>query len=472
MKNRIRTLVIVLVLVLVLSGVLIYLLNEKGAPAASETDRIATLWNKPESKVKCIETYCANYSWKAYYDEAGNLVFEGLESYPLNHEQVNNLIETSRTLRSQRSLKNADTNLVVYGLDETNCLNVKIEYEDLEVVEFSIGSNTQGLSSESVYVLYQDEIYVVYRNQVTPFMQKKENYINNMITPANKNAQYIPVYISIEDKEKEKPLTINYKSAQPTGTGQYMSSYKMISPREMDITYNESGSKLLQSIFGMTGEIIKVNITNNDLSFYGLDEARMTIQAVFVDAAGKNYSLQLFISEPDDEEMSYVALGGRDIIYRVHVTEHPWYTTDWQDVVGKQIIMPAIKDISEIQIKLEDVSHTFHLQYVGDDLHVDMNSAEKSPEEFKKLYQVLILPEVDVIADKKPEDDGKTLLEITYVYNNGHRDTVSFREGAIRQCYVYKNNEIFGIIRRTTVDSVCNNINRYLNDESISVILS
>lgn len=448
----------------------LFLLTGSTPAALPDTDDTArTIIDKPVDSLKAISVLSGADKWEAYVDENGELVLAGLEDYPLNADEITKLREYACLIRSQEVIK-ANTDLAEYGLDDAHAVSVRIEYADGEICSFKLGSSALGVSSESVYALYNGEVCLMYRLHVAPFLQKSGSYVNNVLTPSNDHADYILVYLSVSDVSEAAPLVISYDKAEATGTGQYMSSYKMLSPKECSITYSEKSSAFMQSVFGMSAEIVDVSPTDEDLTLYGLAKPPITLQAAFMNADGQSYTLQISASEPDADGFSFLMLSGRDIIYRYNIKQAAWYTTDWEDVIGKQIIMPSIKEVAELNITRAGDTHCISSEYLNDALNVTLDGEPYSADEYKKLYQVIILSELDELSEVGETADGSAEIEIEFVYNSQNRDRISFVEASIRQYAVFKNGELLGYTRVGTVEAIARAFDSFLRGEAIEVI--
>lgn len=193
------------------------------------------------------------------------------------------------------------------------------------------------------------------------------------------------------------------------------------------------------------------------------------LQTVYIDQSGTQTTLQLMASEADESGVAYVLVSGVDLIYKMDVSACSWYSITLEDVLGRQIVMPAVKSLSGLLIETQDAQ--LHVDIETDaagELRIDTDQdARYQASEFKKLYEVLISAEIDSLCTQAEQTPA--LLQITYEAADGTKQTVSFCEGPVRQAYVWKNGSPYGLIRSSYVDVMLEAVSKFMRQETITV---
>ena len=402
-------------------------------------------------------------------DAQNQMKIPSLEGLPTDQEKIDELCKYACLLRGQERVTTAKDNLKEYGLNEEDAVHVEIVFENGKTEELWIGALAQGVSNDSRYVLYGDQIYTMYELHLKPFLNEKEYFISGELTPGNENADYILLYLSVKNSDEEKPLTVSYQEARETTNGQYMAAYHIISPEEYEISYNEEGTQFLQSVFGMEAEPVKAWPSQEELSVYGLEDPQKIVQAAYMSREGEDYGIQFSVSEADEEGYVYLMVDGLDVVYRYQTEDAAWYHATMEEIVGRQILVPNITDVAAVTLQTSEEAFTVQLETDAEgELQATLNGEFCSIDEFKKLYQIIISAEVDSLCSEAKEQQA-LLIRIEYEYHDGSKDEISFFEGPARQAYVLLNGQVYGMIRESYVNTILESLTLFKNGETIPV---
>lgn len=431
--------------------------NENAVPEQSyEAEQTVVLKEKQEEELSSVRVVWGEEDFLVNKNQQGDMELPDLRGLPVDSKKIQELCKYACLIRGQQVRKDAQGFLAEYGLDEKSAVRVEIAYTDGEKVVFLIGEKAEGRMADSRYVLYEDTVYTMFELHLAPFLNQIEYYISRRLTPSNQEAEYILLYLSLERPDLEKPLTVTYSGMEETTDGRNMAAYKLTSPREAAITYNEQGRRYLQSVFGIEAEPQKAYPSPEERASYGLDKPELVIKAAYMNRQGEDFGIRLSASGKNETGEVYFLVDGLDVIYKYDPSEVPWYEITLEDILGRQICMPDIRTVSCVEIKTEGQMLSVDLAWnEKNELEASIVGEAVSGEEFKQLYQLLISAEIDEACQDVTEDEaGSCVMEIRYEYGEGGEDVVTFYEGPARQKYAFLNGKVYGLIRTTYVDAM------------------
>lgn len=464
MKKRLLEIAAVVVLAIGLGLLWMWLLQSKETQSETEKQSVSEILLE-ENAEKLLEVSVKDGSdgFYAKKNAQKQMIIPSLEGLPTDSEKIDKLCKYACLLRGQKRVTNAAEKLEEYGLEEADAVNVEIVFEGGKTEKLRIGAVAQGVSNDSRYVLYKDKVYTMYELHLEPFLNQEEYYISSELTPENENGDYILLYLSVKKKEEE-PLTISYQEAKKADNGQYMASYHIISPAEYEITYNEEGIQFLQSIFDLKAEPVKAYPSQEDILKYGLSEPERIVQTAYMNREGQDYGLQFSVSEMDEKGYVYMMAEGLEVIYRYQAKDAVWYCATLEDIVGKQILVPSITDVLAITLQTANQTCTVQLETTAQgELRIMFDGELCSTKEFKKLYQTIISAEVDSLGGEM-EGQQELLVSFEYEYHDGGTDKVSFMEGSGRQAYVLLNGQVYGMIRKSYVNTILESLAQFIGN--------
>ena len=450
--------------------VLAYLLRQAPQEKAPEQrGGTQTLLERDAETVCSVSVTADDGQLYAVRNSSGVLEIPALDGLPVDQEKIDALAKYAAHLRAQREVENAYEALENYGLDAKSAIHVQAEFTDGQKTELWVGDEVPGTSTPSNYVLYEKTVYVMFQLHVSPFLKHEADFIRTTITPSNEDAAYVTLLLSVKHAQQRAPITVAFQNTEATSGGQLLASYAITSPAYYDMTYHERGTSFLQSIYGLQAKACFVHPEQEQLAACGLLEPQVILQAVYIGQDGEQTHLQLMASAQDEQGLAYVCLSGVDLIYQMDVSACDWYSATLDDILGRQIVMPSIKSLSGLRIRTQDTSFRVAITLDKDDeLHIAADDeAQYDVAEFKKLYEVLISAEIDSLCSEAAQ--SPLLLEVTYEAADGTQQVVSFCEGPVRQAYVWKNGQPYGLIRSSYVTVMQEAIQKFLRNEEITV---
>ena len=195
-KKTLVLLVTVILAAAVCAGLALLLRQEPESPASQKT-AAQTLLNRSEAEVRSVTVTSAGRQIAASRDQNGTLVIPALDGLPVDQEKIDALAKYSALLRSQQTLTDAQRDLEEYGLDEQTATHVQAEFDDGQTMELWVGEAVPGASTPSNYVLYEQNVHVMFQLHVSPFLKQEEDFIRTAITPSNDDSSYVNLGIIV-----------------------------------------------------------------------------------------------------------------------------------------------------------------------------------------------------------------------------------------------------------------------------------
>ena len=216
----------------------------------------------------------------------------------------------------------------------------------------------------------------------------------------------------IEIKSSEGELKISYSPLPEGVTNEYgvVSVWDIVKP----IRIKAQNDKVIEKVITPAISIVADDIAEDhpeNLAIYGLDK-----KVIITTADGDVAYLA-----GNANGKSYVCPENGISVYMVNADSLKFLDAKPEDIMQSFIALYNIKDIRSVSYTLDGISGTLE----NKDGNYSVNGAYASLEEYTALYQRFIGLTADGIADA-PYDSSEAVGEISYTFNDGHTDTVSF----------------------------------------------
>lgn len=219
--------------------------------------------------------------------------------------------------------------------------------------------------------------------------------------------------------------------------------------------------------------------TQENLEKYGLAEP---YTKVVFNMNGEDHTLA--VSDTNDEGNRYLIADDDDVIYVVAAdTVASWAEAELMDLRMSYVWLPNIDSVSAVTLTVEgDMTYRFEATRVVNEekstedqtkydltiTNADGNSVDY--ENYQDLYQAALSMAV-LSTDEATYDQGTPTLEITYEYFDGSGpDVITYCavEGQDERCAALLNGGYSGLVRRSEVNNLIENLKAVYNNEAIS----
>lgn len=455
--------IFLLVFILVLLTGSIYYLNSQSNPEADSGTTV--LLQKSPDTVTSVSITNSSEAYTVYQSEKG-LYIEGYEDLPLNQQALEDLFYYSSYIRSQAAVESPSKNLETYGLG-TPSADVTVCFNDGQQVSFQIGSSVPGQSSaETMYLLYEDKIYIAYKLHLEPFLFAKTQYLEQEITPVSLSADdpnlssetsLTVTSLNMQRQDLAFPIEVNYDTSENV-MGYTMSQYSIAFSPDMTYTYStdDIGAEFLSSFFNLSAsDIYALRPSQDDLKSCGLDAPFLKADVAYKDGAEKAGSFSIIASQPSQGRF-YIMNDSADIIYCSDSVESLFFTAEVSSLVSCYLLTPDISQLISVDIQKGNTAFTFTLTHDEEEISgISFNENPLSVDTFKSFYQNLISLKADsAYQDTVALQSLPLCSKIRYHFKNNTVEEINFYSLSEREVLVTINDMQTYIMNQTKLDNL------------------
>ena len=231
----------------------------------------------------------------------------------------------------------------------------------------------------------------------------------------------------------------------------FSETYRITSPDNV-LANEEVVTYMLNNVRNLKAkEVAAVNVPDDKLADYDLDEPYATVQAEYPDL-----KVDYKASKPDGEGNFYLLSSG--IVYKMSTDSVPWVLHDYNDCVVKSILRPKYGSVTGVSIEADGKTYDFDIKTTeekdGDVTNttttVTCGGAAVDSDKFNTFMQNLESAE-RAGGIEKSADSGKSVLKITLKFADGETTTAEFYEAANRKCPVIVNGSLASFAYETYV---------------------
>ena len=512
MSKRIRTLVIVAVAVVALlaaSLAVAFLLpqeTEEGDDASTQNDTITVLdrskdseGNTASSPVRKVEIQTEQQTYTMEPNADGDLAVVGYEDLLVAANRTENLASTLATVTAERLVAENPENPADYGLDTPRGV-ATVTYHDDSTAVLEVGDEDP--LGEGVYFRLQGEpaVYLVDQEFADTVFQDPVYYISTTLISAP----------SVRDDDtggeailRDMKLTGSLREGQPLSFRRTTTSdsaetqlftYVITSPYMR--SFNDSMlQSLLTNATTLTATVAVVaHPTDEQLTEYGFDDPYSVAEfnlAVLQGGSDSSedteeeetvfYNIQahtVVIGSKAEDGSYYIRVDDYPSIYKASASSLPWAEAVYSNSVSTSLFTKNITDVSSVIVKTEGEETRFELTHypeaetANEQLAVTCGGETYPTDEFRSLYQVLMLVKRSDVSDAEPQGDPVAQLIVEPTEDGGSSITASFyaNSGSTYLCQL-QDGDTF-LVSASSVEGFLKQVDNYLAGEKVIVSLA
>lgn len=365
------------------------------------------------------------------------------ETQQLSKTMTDSLVEQCSYMAALKVVDKSGERDSEYGLDNP-VSTVIVVYSDGSTVTMYIGNDAPDNKGVYFKTDRSNTVYLVQKNMINMFLvDKLQMFVKNISYSFDTYAEIQTVNLTGTLYEKDiyiKPLDNNANFC----------NFVMESPYR-EICDNEFFESFGESLYGVDGTtVIAVDITEDDIAEYGLDEPYMDITVTADDES----SVHIVVSEPDDDNKCYIMKYDGTIIYQTDTEEISWYGVTYRDFLADSIVVPNMSNLIGVDISLDgkdyhyDITHTVKLNEVYEEI-ID-NQALYNGKEISYLNMSTFANNIAGItrSESLPENlDGCTeIFSVKFTFDGDTQltDTLKMYKTTDNQTVVVLNDNIEG----------------------------
>ncbi len=487
MKKQTTALVLSLFIVLVLTGVMVFLMvrfrsgEEQQEPSSSAQTQEDALLALSSNQINTVTITNPDDSF-TLVNQGNGFVVEGLEEIAVSNLNVSNLISYFQRLSAKRELadltdESAQTvgasreELEQYGLDEPG-ISVEIVTTDGKKETLLLGS--QALDNSSVYLLYQQKVYLVDDGILDSVRRTRYSFLDNNITEIE--PEYEQASIVLSGAVRPSPITLEIKtvtegqsksddeSSANSVAASKQKEYTLTTPLVQTIS-QDSAAQVTKGLFSLyANAIAAVEPTPEEMVAFGLDEPYSVISVRFDGAEG----FTLKTSEPNQNHYVYLMRDGSPLVYLVSASRLSWLSVQTEQLT-QSIYQPVEAEaLSEFRVTAANAAYDFTVSKEEGELRVLCNGQEVSAEQFEKLYQaVTAIPPVRMTS-KQPELSTALTMTVSYQDEQRSDDVLELVPTGTGEVYLVLNDESRYTAQQDLVSQILENCQKVLEGKEPS----
>ncbi len=491
MSKRVRSIIAAAVTLAILIGVLCAVMfwpekedvTEGGSLSSGITSSEKTdiygyieLITNTTNEIKTITAQNKNGGYTVTQVDKGVYSVKGAEKYSVSEDIVEDIEATCIQFTGKKVIcKNPDAEqMKFYGLND--CSIATVSYTTGDFFTFYAGDFAAS-GDRYVYVKETDTIYTTVSGWAGIFDKSYTALLD------------LYVVDDVQYDEDDSPIDPNVKKISYSGplckkpvvveiNPDYVTSLK--NEDDTDTTYNkfmytspikaEINDEAFEGFdtiyYGLTAhDAYTLNASATDLATTGLNNPQLTVE---ITAAKRKDTILIGNTvNIDDIEYVYVKNTAKEPIFLVEADTFDFYKADVVDYMSAIVINTHINDIDTMSFEFGGKKYDFKTTGKDDELVVRYDGKKCSLEEYRDLYQLVMLAYCEESVDQG-QYSGPSKLKITYTYRNREKvDTVEFFDVAIRKCLIRKNGQDLALVRSKYVDTLIFGVNEFLAGRNV-----
>lgn len=473
MKKQISYIIIAAVLLAVLVVALVLLLNmpdNKDDSSSTSDNTATTLIEQTVSDIEIItvDNSGGKYTLMGYASKDESTVessgetstvtttemiftMQGYDTYLVDKDKSDSLAYDCSNLVASKTVNSKNNPDSDYGLDKPRA-TVTISFSDGSKKTIKVGNTVPGVESAYVRIDDQSKIYVVSLDSLESMLVEKLQMFDKTIMDSLGDDETLDS-LSISGSARETALIIERNSFSS------VSEYYLSSPVTAACDNDAVESLRDYTLFPFVADsVAAVDITESDLSKYGLDKPYYT-----ADAKTSSHSYKLLISEPDEDKNCFIMAEGDKIIYKVESSIIDFMSNDGSELISDTIFYPNELKLDSAVISYEKgfdeytLTHTTSKNNKGVDVtttEVILGDANIQTSLFSKFMKNMSILSR---AEKFPEYDKKVepILSVAVTYTNKTTDTLKIYQ-ADKKAVVVLNGNSVGTVELETANQLLN----------------
>ncbi len=389
------------------------------------TDYTASSTSSDASTSSTADEYSDSESTEESTEEESenelNVIYT-MQEYPneaLSNDVTDELAEQCCYVTALKVVDKSGERYDEYGLDEPRA-TASIVFSDGSEETLYFGNDAPDNKGIYFYSERSKNVYLVQEDTVNMFFTDILDMFPKVLSTSMTTDEIVES-VNISGTFADYEITIG-----PTDNIANNSTYIIEAPYRELCSY-DALSSFGSVIFGMTAEtVIAVEVSEDELSEYGLDEPYMDIEVV----GDIGNSAHILVSEQDENGSFYIMKYGATIVYQMSVDDVTWYNLTYRDFLDESVINPNMDYITEIDISTEDESYRYDFIRTTtlNDNYEEIVNTEVQYNNEEVLYTNISLFVNNVASitrgSELPEsiDDCTEIFSITYTFEDEDND--------------------------------------------------
>lgn len=409
-------------------------------------------------------------------DPTTEYTLQEMENIPLKSSALSSAVNTVLPLSAVKEIETPE-NLADFGLNDKGEATLMLTYQDGSSDTLILGHTSPGTTGR--YVMKDGKVYIA-SSVSSDFFSKALNFVDtNVISipslqteDAEGNTAEAPDELKslvLSGKNFAVPIEIGINQNNSTG----MTPNTLLSPIEADANSTILGEIMTALKTVVASSAAEVNADGTKLAEYGLAEPYARVD---YELNGEKHSIK--ISEVNEDGNHYMVVDDGNIIYEIASSAvSKWAETDLNALRASYIFLANIQDVSKLTFTENGKTTAFETKRekneeksTEENVQYDITATlEGKDVDYEKTYQPLYseLLSLPILSSEKVEyDKASVILTAEYAYFEGGKDVITFYPVKGQERYAVElNGKYSGILRKTSLDQLINNLHKAANYE-------
>lgn len=443
MSKRIKTILwsaiaLVVLIALALTLVLTAPTEEVSVPSVETIDLIK------ENRSDILSVHIVNPSDEYTVELVGEELWRVRDTMDLvqKAEMFDELITDMALLSATEIIEEDCQNLERYGLSEPKYsfllkLNNGTEYY------YNIGASTADNNSYYICENGKNTVYLVPRTAVSKIFLTRYSYLDTQVLETfdkNDATQFPHVsYVKIWNASNDVTLVLDEAKEGELGAHAVsQQSHLVLREPHFSLISIDKAEAPIFGTFGLTSsDIVKANITAEDLTKYGFDHPTATFEITYNDipvkltlGAGFNKTDGYTAGEAVQStkiDSYFLIREGVDQIYTVRASDIPWIDVSTKDMISSTIILPNIIDVDSFEVVAD--GETYDIDIIpgaiaddSSDYTAKLNGKDVDMDSVRTYMQLVMMTSAQDLVTAEPSHDP--MITVTYRYVGGGESVV------------------------------------------------
>lgn len=471
MKRQIKTLIIAASVLLLLVGAVLVLQlvsgGEGDAGSSSEKEAFSVISEKTAN----LQTLVIKNSFGEYTierNEDGELSVPGFEKYPLSTSNIT-LVSNGIAMFSSYDKIESPENLSNYGLSSPEATAVAY-FKNGKEYTVKVGKKAEYSESLGYYALVEGDpnVYVLNPSASELLMCDKMQYISLVLS--NTTEEEVLPLVEKAEFTGNSVTPFNLEKAKITTDGiTYTDTLKLSDPYDIFVD-SEKAEKVFTAILNMHASgVEKLSPTREELNGYGLLSPAAYLNVTYKETE----NLRIKLGNKSEDGFYYIMNEEHDVVFKISAENvSTWVNLKPSLVMMTLPVYTPVHVLNEMHITYEGTTHVYEIDAdpsVKTQLEVNLKGkGEVDTDNFKKFYAKTMLYAVTDTVSEVPSSQMEFAL--TYVYDDGRRDTVEFYDMGSRRYQVVKNGKGRFVTTHTEVKDLEKTFSKLLSGEPIAEV--
>lgn len=375
-----------------------------------------------------------------------SIVVEG-KDIEKDDEKLKYLLTEISSMYAEDTVPYEDKSLSQFGLD-IPVATLDIALINGELRNLYVGNETPSGSGRYVKYMNEKKVYIVNSYSLNSILRKLDYYRNTDLFSVD-----IPSVTDLSFEKNGKKVSFK-KNTQDKNPNTF-AAFSMITPYNWDADASEIEKVLNHLNELQISEYVEDNLS--DLSKYGIGNGKITVR----ENSGK-VSILNFGSNKDGK--LYVTAGDKKDVYLVNGAGFEFMDYEPTAFLQQFVLLRAIDNVANLRYTHNDIDASFDIKKVDVETHdVKYKGKLIDQKRFKALYTEIISMTTAGTVNYTPS--GEPILEYTFTYLDGSKETVKYYRYDERKIAVSINNLVYFYVDSSQFKNRVEKVDNIINNE-------